>query len=236
MGVLTNCGPSTAVQNDAQQAQSFSNLLTSNYQQQFAQQSSILNALNASLSPIVAAGPNQQGFSAAELADLNTKAINATGAASRNAQQVAANAAAGQNNTSGLTSGVQKQIQGAIASQQAGNLANQQSNIQLQNYETGRQNYFNAVSGERALAGEYNPTGYASLTNQAEQQAFNQNHTVEEENNQMSADIIGGITSLAGGAATFGLGGIGNLDRTGGSSFGEQVGNFFSGGANALKG
>jgi hypothetical protein len=234
MGALTNCGPSTAVQNDAAQAQSFSNLMQANYQQQFGAQSAILSSLNAALSPIVSAGPNQQGFSPAELSALNSKAISNGGAAYKNAAMALGGQMAGHASSSGLESGVDKQLRAGLASSAAGGVANAENNINLQNYETGRQNFFNATSGQRALAGLYDPSSYGKLSAETQQQAFNQNHTVEQENNQMSAGIIGGITSLATGAATFGLGGLANLGA--GESFGEGAGDFFKGGFNALQG
>lgn len=225
------CGPSSQEQGLAASQNSFSSLLSSDFQQQFASQNSVLNNINAAMNPIVAAGPNQQGFSSAELADLNTKAINNSGAANRNAAQAASSQLAGRGGggSSGLESGVDKQIRGSIASQQAGNLANTENNIDTQNYETGRQNFFNAAAGQRALAGLYNPSSYAGDANQAESSAFGQADKISDEENQKSAAIEGGITSLAMDAATFGAGGL-----AGGGGMGGGFGGFLKAGANSL--
>lgn len=232
---LMKCGPSNQEKSLAGQQASFSSLLSSNYQQQFANQSDILSSLNHAMSPIVSAGPNQQGFSGAELADLNTRAINNTGAAYRNAAQATGANLAGRSNlglpggSSGLISGVDKQIRGAQASQAAGQLAGEQNEIGLKNYETGRENFFNAASGQRALAGLYNPTGYAGEATGANAQAFGQADKISNEENQKSASILGGITSLATDALTFGAGGL-----AGGAGMGGGFGGFLKAGANSL--
>jgi hypothetical protein len=90
-----NCGPSSAESISQGAEQSLAQEMQSNYATRFADQQQVLDRLNQSLSPIVAAGPNQQGFSPKELANLNTQAINTTGAAARNATQAAQTSLAG---------------------------------------------------------------------------------------------------------------------------------------------
>jgi hypothetical protein len=100
---------------------------------------------------------------------MNAQAINSAGAASRNAQQSAGNALAGQGiegiggNSSGLVSGIQQQIQGTVASQSANQLASAQNQIVQANYETGRENFWNSTKGEQSLANAENPEPYGSM-------------------------------------------------------------------------
>jgi hypothetical protein len=222
------------MKSDTAQGESLTRQLQSYAASQFADQKGILDSLNKSFSPIVAAGPSQQGFSAAERAALNTSAINNAGAAARNARQAAGNFSAGQNNTSGLQSGVQKQINASVDSAAANQLATTQNQITQADYATGRQNYFNATAGENALAGHYTPGEFSGQAQSGITSDFGMNKEINAENNAKQAAIAGGIASLAGDALTFGMGGIANLGA--GESFGEGAGDFFKGGISALGG
>ena len=227
------CGPSSAEKSVQAQSQSFSNLLQAHYGTLFGQQQGVLNAINRSISPILAAGPNQRGFSAEESAALNTQAINSAGAANRNARQAAANFAAGEGGggTSGLTSGIQRQINASIASGSANELANAQNQITQADFNQGNANFWRAQGGANALAAGYNPNSAASDTIGEQGQAFSQAHTINQENNQKWQTIAGAVTGLAGGFLT---GGLSNLGA--GESFGEGAGDFFKGGLSALGG
>lgn len=193
-----SCGPSGAEKELAGQEQSFSQMLQENYQTQFANQSQVLSTLNHTLTPIVDAGPNQQGYSAPELAAMNTQAINSTGANYKNAAQALNGQLAGRTSANGLESGVDQQLKAALASTAAGTLSNEQADIIKGNYATGRANFQNATGGLQALSGDYNPESYAGLTSQSNNQAFGQADKINTENQQFTKDLVGGITSLAG--------------------------------------
>lgn len=232
------CGPSASSEQLAGSAQSLSGVMSANYNQRFGDQSALLSNLTNSLTPISQAGPSQQGYSAGQLAALNTTAINSTGAAAKNAAQATQGALAGRGGSSGLQSGVDAQILASQKSASAGQLANQQLGIQNANYAQGNANWQQANAGLAALNGQLSSqtTQLGSNANSAQGQAFTEADQIQQEKNQEQADIAGGITSLASDAATFGLGGLGNLDSQGTSTGGEQASNFFSGGLNALKG
>jgi hypothetical protein len=230
------CGPSSSETRISGQQESLANQLSADFASRFSDQSKLLQQLSSSISPIIQAGPNQQGFSAAENAALNTQAINSSGAAARNARAAAGNFTAGQNNTSGLESGVTKQINASIDSSAANNLANEQLGITRANYDTGRQNYFAGLNALQGVTSQYNPGEFSGQAQSGFDSSFKMADKIQQEKNQQEMTIASGITSLAMDAATFGMGGFGNLDTTGGSTGGEQAGNFFSGGLKALSG
>jgi hypothetical protein len=221
------CGPTNQEKQLQGQSQGFATMLQGIYRTLFGQQQGVLNSINRSLSPILSAGPSQQGMSAPELAARNTQAINNAGAASRNAQQAAANFGAGQGGggTSGITSGVQRQIEGSIASSSANQLAGAQNQITQENYDRGSQNYWKAAGGMNQLAAGYSPNEAQSGTIVENQASFGQAKDIQAQQQQEAQMIAGGVTSLAGMAT----GGLGNLDTTGGSTGGEQAMNFLSG-------
>ena len=216
------CGPTSQEKQLQGQSQSFATMLQGNYGTLFGQQQGVLNSINRSLSPILSAGPSQQGFSAPERAALNTQAINNAGAASRNAQQAAANFGAGQGSggSSGITSGVQQQIQGSIASSSANQLAGAQNQITQADYAQGNQNYWKASEGMRQLAQGYSPNEAASGTIGENQNSFGQAKDIQAQQQQEDQAIAGGIAGLAMDVALPGIGGA----ITGGSMGGGFLG------------
>jgi len=220
------CGPSGAQQQLAGEQSSFFNDLMASYNQQFGNQQAVLSSLTNALSPILQGGPNQQGFSAAENAALTGSAINNTAAGARNAAVIAGSQAGG---NTGVTTGGQQQLQAGIASQASQALSGQENQINQANYATGRSNFFGAEQALSGVAGLENPTGYAGAANNAGGQAFNEATQIQNMKNQEQADIGGAIGSLATAGLSGLAGGFGNLDTTGGSTTGEQFGNFFQG-------
>jgi hypothetical protein len=199
------CGPSSQEQQlEAQQA-SMAQLLQQDYTSRFAQQTEALKNLNTALSPMIAAGPNQQGFSPAELAARTTNAIDTTAGNFRNAKQEAQTTLAGQGGggTSGLASGIDKQIEGSIASEGAGQLSQEENEIARENYATGRQNFWQAETGGMALSGQYNPLGFSSAESGANTGAFQEAETINQQNSQGWADIGGAILGGAKVASSF---------------------------------
>lgn len=196
------CGPSSAETGLQQQSQGFSTQLMSNYSQLFSQQQGVLAGLNKSLSPIVAAGPNQQGFSGAELNSLNTSAINANAGATQSALQAARTFGAGQGGggTSGLTSGITKQIESSVAAQGAGNLATNEGQIQQANWAQGNANYFKALGAQEGVAQMYNPSSAMSGGIQENNDSFGQASQITTENNALGQDFAGFLTAAAGSA------------------------------------
>lgn len=196
------CGPTAQEESLAGGTQSMAQTLSANYNTLFAGQADVLSKLNASLSPIISAGPNQQGFSAPELAAMNTSAINQNAAAYQNAARSARAFSAGQGGggSTGLTSGVAQQIQGSIAATTGANTANELNQITQANYATGRQNYFQALGGTETLAGLYNPNATANAFTGASSAGFQQAATIQQQQNAEAQDIVGGFTALAGSA------------------------------------
>jgi hypothetical protein len=224
--VARMCGGATNSQKSLQgEEESFDSVLNSEQQEQFAQQQAIMQNLNQSLTPIVEAGPNQQGFNAEELAAMNTQALDTSSANYSSAARALGTSLAGRSSDTGLETGVQQQIKAALASQAAGNLSNTENAITQSDYAQGNANWQRASAGLQALNGTYNPDSYANSLNNADQNTAQLDQTIEEENSAGLSSLVGGLTGIAGDVA----GGVGNLDTTGGSSFGEQVGNFASG-------
>lgn len=186
----------------------------------FGKQSSIYQDLVNTFAPTVANGPNQQGFSAQELANLNSQAITSTGQSYRNAKQALGDqqaAAAGGRAVlpGGATTGQNLGLAEGAANQTAGELGQ----ITQANYATGRQNYLAATQG---LAGAGNVYGAANQTagtaNSSGGEAANTANQVAQENNSWVQAVTGALGGVAGAAVTGGmslLGGAGGQTVSG---------------------
>lgn len=231
-------GPSKTEESLSSQETNLSGSLNAAYQTAYGQQQNTLQSLQSEVSQIQS-GNTGPGFGAAELAAKTGQIVNGAAAGARNAQQAAQNQGAGQtfgNDSSGLQSGIRKQINGEIASGAETNENNALTNLTTQNYNQGRANAQATASGLSTLAGIENPLGYAGAASGANNQAFGQANTINQQEiarSQAIASFAGdAIGTVAGGV----LGGIGNLDTTGSSTGSEQAQNFFNGFSSASGG
>lgn len=171
-------------------SQSLDQYLRTNY----GEQQALLGDLTNYLNPIAAAGPNQTGYSAPELAAMNTAAINNAGGNYANAARaVGAGMSAGPGGASSegdVTSGINAQVKGALAGQSAGQLAGTENAITQANYAQGNQNWQNAMSGLGGIAQQESPLGYISGANNANAQAFNQSNTIQQQKQAQISDIF----------------------------------------------
>lgn len=225
------CGPSNEEVGLAKQQSNLSGALSSAFDQNYEKQSSALQTLNYSLNPVVSAGLGQHGFTSQELADLNTQALNTTGANYGNAARAVNGQLAGHTSDSGLESGVSQQIKASLASSAAGQISSEQSQIGLADAQTGENNYWKAIGGQQALANAYNPAPYGGEATDANKLGFGEASQINTERQQLTKDLVGGIS---GAALSFASGGLSNLGK--GENFGEGLGDFFKGGIGALSG
>lgn len=223
LGPIAFCkGGPTADQSAAQSA--MANLtasLTANYNVAFGAQSAILQAVNAAFKPIVDAGINQYGFNKAEDTALRTQASEGT---AQNYAQAAKSvgdslaARGGGNNL--LPSGAEESIKANVAGAAAESESNKQLGITSAGYETGRQNFLAATSGDMSVAQMYNPLGYANAAEGAANSQFNMATSLY--NQKKAASPWGTIGGLVGGLAGSALGPMG-------AGIGSKVGGWLGG-------
>lgn len=166
-------------------------------QKQYANQQDIYNMVNGVLQPILKAGPSQEGFSAAEKANLNATAVEGTaenyaGAAKAVNEQLAAE---GGGNTA-ITSGAAAQLKAGVAQSAAEQQSKQESQIEEADYATGRQNFLNAEQGEMAVAAGENPLGYAGALNQSHEIAGNEANAIQQADTGWESAVIGAAGSI----------------------------------------
>ena len=142
------CGTHGAEKAAAAQQTAFTSQMISEGSQVFGQDSSVFNQLVGAYSPIVKAGPSQEGFSAAESNALNAAAIQNTAAGYRNAAAATKSGVAGFGGGNTLsTSGVGLNANVAVGEAAANQQATQLNQIQQANWSQGHQNWLQATQG-----------------------------------------------------------------------------------------
>ena len=232
MGLLSFFGgASSAETNAANNVSNYSAGLEQWARNNYGEQQASFKQLQDALNPMIAGGPNQAGYNAPTLAALNTEALDTTAGAYANAARAAGTSLAGRGGgiSTGPEGGVEAQIRGSLAGEAAGQLSGEQLGITKSNYALGHQNYETALGQEGDLARMENPGGYANSALSGAQSSFGDQKQIQKQNSQALGSLLSTGLSFAGPIAGAIKGGIGNLDSTGSSSFGEQIGNFFSG-------
>ncbi len=221
-------GPSKQEEQLGGQEMGLSATMMGQFSQQYAQQQTALNNLKTTIGKL-ASGQTGMGFGAQENALYRGQIISGGGAAARNAQQAWQNQNAGQvfsgaQATSGLRSGIAKQIGAQISTGAAESTQQQLNQETLQNIQQGRANAVQTAATQAGLAQMYNPLAYASGASSSEQAAFGQEHQINVEQQEKAQAIAGlaerGISMAAGGIA----GGLGA-----GGGFGDTLKGFAGG-------
>jgi hypothetical protein len=210
-GPVEKCCGASSQQNAIEASQAnYYNVLTQQAQQEFGQASTVFNDIYAAMSPIVAAGPDQQGFSQPELQNLNSTAIQGTGQAYSGAAESVRQQEAAQGGSNFVPSGATMQENEIVAGQAAAQEGSELNQIQAANYATGRQNYFTAAGDLAASTGTYNPaTGAAGAANQGGSDAATTANQIAQENNSWMQAVSGALGGVTGSVVSGGMSNLG---------------------------
>lgn len=226
-------GPSAAQENLASQqaAQAateaeFFKSVQAQQEKQFAGQADLLAKLQSKWQPIFDAGPNQHGYSTAQLDTLHSIATEGTAADYQKAlkatnEQIAARGGG----NAVIPSGADNAVRAQIARAGAADSSNKNLQIANADYDTGRQNWLTAGSALNGTLNVYNPTGYTSaatgaggLANSGLSSAFGSETTLQNERNAASPwGAIGGIVGSVAGSF------LGPLGTTIGGKIGSSL-------------
>jgi hypothetical protein len=206
------CGPSSAEKGLNQNIQSFASNVESQAKQVFGDVSGLFSSITSSLGKIVAGGPDQQGWGAAESSAVNSQIINNAAVSARNEKAAAGNAvsAIGGGNTvnpSGLATAVNLQTNEAVEAAKS----QQEEQATVANFQQGQQNYFNAITGETQAANMFNvSTNATNAANDANKEAVSSQQMIDSQSNwwqPLAAAGIGAAGKIAAAAIQSGSGG-----------------------------
>jgi len=200
------CGPSSAEKSLNSSVQDFASTVKGQASQIFGDASSVFTNLKTSLDKSIQGGPGQQGWSQAEINAVNSQIIDQAAVSNRNIKTAVGNAvaASGGGNAvspSGLEASVN--LQTAEATEQA--KSQQLGQATVQNYDTGRENYFKAIGAEEALPNVFSTSNQA---NEGASKAFdsaNQSQANMDASKNWWQPIVSAGIGAAGSIATAGL-------------------------------
>lgn len=170
--------------------------------EQYANEQAIYQPMAAQFQSIFAKGPSQQGFSAAEVNDLNKTAIEGTARGYKQAAQALNEQDAAGGGGEYLPTGAQEAAKAGMASSAAENLSNEETGIDEANWNQGYQEWLNAGSGLQAIAAGENPTGFANAATSAGSAASTTANDIATQENSWVNAAIGAVGSIGAGIAT----------------------------------
>jgi hypothetical protein len=196
-------GPSASAKANESAQAAFYTQMTSEQTQMFASQTALLSQIQAVSAPILAAGPNQYGFSAAEDAALQDTIINQGAKATAdtvNATKLQQTQATGGTNLLPTGAGEELTANAEILGAQstATNLANEK----LAGYQQGNQNYGQALSALSGVAGLESPTSYATAATGAGNASTGATELADSERSTLLSSLLGGVIGGLGSASS----------------------------------
>lgn len=203
------CGGPSQTQLDLQseEAQFYKTQIDA-YNTAYANFKSIQDTLNEQFAPVLAAGPNQKGFSTEEENDLLSKAKTGTAVNFTHATQAArANVAArgGGNDTTNITSGGAEQLDEEIANTAAATESAEELGVEQADYAAGRSNFDRATAAEENLAQGWNPNTFAGSVDSSAKVANDEANEITKEQQSVWGSVLGGLSGVAGQWASAGF-------------------------------
>jgi hypothetical protein len=196
VGAIALCKGDKTIQGTEQSQANFSNTLQKAFAAQYANQKQVLDFLQGTLKPQI---ENPTGLDPATKAALNSQVINQSAEDFQNSLKGANAITAGRGGATALPSGVEAQITGQLAGQQASAESSGLTSVQEEDQQLKQQNYWNAVNGLNGVAAQVNPLGYAGQASGAagEVAGLGQAYKTSQQ-----SQLLGALGGLAGGAGT----------------------------------
>lgn len=164
----------------------------------FQEQQGMIAQFQSIYDPILAAGPNQKGFSAAEEENLNAQTVEGTAENYAGAlKALNKNLAAEGGGNIDLTSGQQTQLRAELAASSAGEQSKEETQVQEQDYAAGREEFNQASSALAQVSNELSPTGYMNAATGAGNAAESTLSSIAQEQESWRSAALGAVGSMA---------------------------------------
>jgi hypothetical protein len=195
-------GPTAAQTNLSNEQAAFYQQATVQSQQTYAEDQALQQQFASIYSPILAKGPNQQGYSTEELEDLNAQAVEGTaenyeGAAKGVGEKLAAEGGG----ANPLPSGAQAELQEEVANSAAGTESEEENQINQGNYAQGAANFAQATGALESEEGNLDPEGYENAATGAGSAASTTASEIAQENDSWENAALGAVGSIGAGLA-----------------------------------
>ena len=196
------CGPTAAQSSGLAAQQSLQQQLQTEATAAYGDDAGIMQQLSAAYAPIVAAGPNQEGYSPQEEQTLRTQADESTATDYKQAKEATDESlsAEGGGNTE-VPSGTKDAIDAGIAEKGAQQRSSEQLGITDADYQQGYQEFSDATGGLLKTSQILSPTGLADVSESAATGADTEANTIAEQANSWEAPVLGAVGAIGGGFA-----------------------------------
>lgn len=203
------CGATTQQNNLSQEQADYYAQTIQQQSQNYGEDQDLIKAMTAAYEPILAKGPNQEGFNDQELTSLNSQATEGTATNYAQAEKALGEQqdAAGGGNPS-LSSGAQTQQSAELAASAANEESGQKQQILQADYAQGYNEWQQAGQGIEAASGQLNPVGYSGAATGAGSAASNTANEIAQENNSWVNATLGVLGSVGGAIVGENPGGI----------------------------
>jgi hypothetical protein len=192
-GAVLWCKGDPTAQAAEQQQMQFDQQLMQIFQAQYGKQSAITNYLTQQLEPTISKGG--QGMSPEALAAERTQSTDTLANQFQGAER-AVNATEARD----LPSGVNAQISGSMAAQEAEAQAAGQNQITAQNEQLRQANYWNSIAALSGNASTINPLGYSSGATSGTNAVASTSQAVTQANGPTFGSVLGSIFGGVGSA------------------------------------
>lgn len=193
------CGVPSQMKTVFNEQNSLFNTLSNQAQQIFGATSTAFKNLISAFSPIVAAGPNQEGMTPAQLADQNAKIMTGVGTAYTHAKEAAGAAIGAQGGGNVVLPGgaaVAQQV--GLASAAAQETAGEQEQMREKSREMGQERFFAAAKGMEEAPSMF---GASTQAGEAASGAGGQASKTAGDIAQADNSWVQGVTGALGGIA-----------------------------------
>jgi hypothetical protein len=203
-------GPSSTEKNLQTEEADFYKTQIDAYKTAYSKFSDLQGVLDKQFAPILAKGPNQMGFSQAELTDLDTMATEGTAgeyAKAQRALQAGQAARGGGTSNVNTTSGGAEDERQQMAAYAASQTASQRLGIRTAGYDLGRQQWGQAIAGEEDLAAGWNPNTFAGSATSSGSLASQTASNITKESQSAWTGVLSALGGVAGNVSSPSLGG-----------------------------
>lgn len=202
-------GPSSEQLHLQDEQMQFYKMGTEHAQTVFAEDQSLLKQMQDVYSPIFAKGPNQEGFSAPEKANLESQAIEGTAKNySQAARAVGTQIASRGGGDITMPSGGEMQLKEEVAAAAAGEQSREEEQITQADYEQGYREFSQAGEGLSKVSSQLDPTAYESAATSAGSAAEKTASDINAEQNSWMAPVMGAVGAIGGAVVGENPGGI----------------------------
>lgn len=219
------CGADQSQVNLEQQQAAFYTQATQEATQAYSEDQQLLGEITKVYEPILAKGPNQEGFSAGETADLNASAVQGTATNYAGAARaVNENLAAEGGGDNPLTTGGEAELKSEVADASAQTQSQEESQIKEADYNQGYNEFQQAGQAISTASGQLSPTAYSEAATGAGSAAATTANEIAQENNSWINAAIGAAGAIGGGlAGGFASGKLSNPFSGGGGGLPQNV-------------